>query len=154
GALLAFPALRFLRSVPMDVFLRTFAPILIARRTTSFGFSALDLIALASARTADRAVLSEILEGADAESPRVLLELSEMAIRARAVILGIDLRRAIETVRIPVAAVVGSQDILAPRTSSPILSPAARGPRLVIEVPDALHVDLLVGSHARHLALR
>jgi pimeloyl-ACP methyl ester carboxylesterase len=135
-------------SVPIDYFLRTLAPILAERDTHVFA-RAMQLIArLANPNAADPDTLRILLERAQPEAPRVFVELARMAIRGRTAIDGIDLVAAVHPAPIPIAAVVGSNDIFAPRAAvEPLYAPESRGPRLVLEIPDALHVDLIVGPH-------
>lgn len=150
AALAAAPALKRARAVPMDLFFRSFARRLIARGERTRIRALLELIALASARTADAAMLLEVLLSSEQESAVVLGELAEMAVRGRAAIAGIDLFEAVRASRSPVACVFGTYDVLAPAASVRGLETGA-GPRKVLEINDALHVDLVVGRHARTL---
>lgn len=150
AALAAAPALKRARAVPMDLFFRSFARRLIARGQRTRVRALLELIALASARTADAAMLLEVLLSSEQESAVVLGELAEMAVRRRAAIAGIDLFEAVRKSPLPVACVFGTHDVLAPRASVRGLETGA-GPRRMVEIADALHVDLVVGRHARGL---
>jgi pimeloyl-ACP methyl ester carboxylesterase len=154
AALVAAPALRRAPAVPMHQFLRSFSPLLIARGERTLLRSMLEVIALASSRTADAEVLTEILASSEQESALVLAELADMGVRGKAVIDGIDLLETTRASSLPIACVVGKNDILAPRASIGDFERDARGPRLVVEIADALHVDLLVGRHAAELVGR
>jgi pimeloyl-ACP methyl ester carboxylesterase len=103
---------------------------------------------LASPRHAPPALLAEVLASADPESPAVFAELAANAVLGRARIAGVDLLAALREAPLPVAAVVGSGDIFAPRASvAPLDAPGQRGPRRVIEIAGAAHVDLTLGPH-------
>lgn len=150
AAMVAAPALRRAATVPMDFFLRTLAPLLVARGRRTPMRALFEIIALASARTADAEMLTEILASSEEESALVLAELAEMATRGRAAIAGIDLLTAARGSSLPLAFIVGTHDVLAPRTAVAGLD-RGEGPRLLVEIADALHVDLVVGRHAAEL---
>jgi pimeloyl-ACP methyl ester carboxylesterase len=140
-------------SVPMDYFLRTLAPTLAASDARLFARIFQQVARLANPRVADPATLRTLLERAQPESPRVFVELAELAIRGGpASIAGVDLQDAVDRAQVPVAAVIGTNDIFAPRAAvAGIDGRHAAGRRLIIELPDALHVDLTVGHHAPHI---
>jgi pimeloyl-ACP methyl ester carboxylesterase len=136
------------RRVPMDRLLAALArplstpaargPLALLQRLTR----------LASPRHAPPALLAEVLASADPESPAVMAELAANAVLRRARLAGVDLLAALREARVPVAAVVGGGDIFAPRASvAPLEAPGQRGPRRVIEIPGAAHVDLTLGPH-------
>jgi hypothetical protein len=75
-----------------------------------------------------------------------------MAIAGRASIAGIDLAAAVEASPISIACVLGTNDIFASRESvEPAMRKTACGRRLIVELPDALHVDLTVGREATRI---
>jgi len=93
-------------------------------------------------------LLRAVLASADAESPAVFEELARNALLARARVAGVDLVRALAASPLPVAAVVGSADLFAPREAvAPLEAPGQAGPRLVLEIPGATHVDAAIGHH-------
>lgn len=150
-ALVFGPVLARTAQIPMDQFFATFKRELIAgERRYGFVSPWVERFALGNAKTAEAALLAEILASSEAESARVLGELAAMAVKGRAVIAGVDLYRAVKAAERPVACVFGRNDILAPAASLAGLGEGA-GPRLLYEVPDALHVDLVVGRHAREM---
>jgi hypothetical protein len=104
---------------------------------------------LANPAAADPATLRAILANADAESPRVFEELARCAVLRRGPrIAGIDLVPALHRSPLRVAAVVGSDDIFAPRAAmAPFDAPGQAGPRLVIEIAGGTHVDAIAGHH-------
>jgi pimeloyl-ACP methyl ester carboxylesterase len=153
AALVAAPALRRVATVPMHLFLRTFAPLLIARGERTPLRALFEIIALASSRTADAKMLAEILASSEQESGLVLAELADMAVRGRAAIAGIDLLATAQASALPIACVFGTNDILAPRASVSGFETGA-GPRLLLEIGDALHVDLVAGRHAADLVAK
>jgi pimeloyl-ACP methyl ester carboxylesterase len=151
-ALIFGPVLARTAHIPMDQFFATFKRELIAgERRHGFISPWIERIALGNAKTAEAAVLADILASSEKESPRVLYELTVMAVRGRAAIAGIDLYQAARAFPRPLACIYGKNDILAPATSLLGID-HGEGPRLLYEVPDALHVDLIVGRHARALA--
>lgn len=136
------------RRVPMDVFLRALAgplsfpdargPLRWLQRVTR----------LANPEAARPGALREILASADAESPAVFEELARNAVLGRSTLAGVDLLAALAASPLPVAAVVGSEDIFAPRAAvAPLEAPGQAGPRTVIEVPGGTHVDSTMGHH-------
>jgi pimeloyl-ACP methyl ester carboxylesterase len=136
------------RRVPMDTFLRALARPL-SRPDPALPLRAFQrLTGLASPAHADPDALHEILARADRESPRVFGELARNAVLRRPRLAGVDLVEAVRRSPLPIAALVGSADIFAPRASvAPLESPGQQGPRLVLEVPGATHIDMSVGHH-------
>jgi pimeloyl-ACP methyl ester carboxylesterase len=103
---------------------------------------------LANPDAADPDALRAILASADAESPRVFEELARYAAWRHQRLAGVDLVSALHHSPLPIAAVVGSDDIFAPRAAvAPIEAPGQAGPRLVIEIPGGTHVDAIAGRH-------
>jgi pimeloyl-ACP methyl ester carboxylesterase len=92
--------------------------------------------------------LRAILASSDAESPAVMEELARNAVLMRPMVAGIDLVAAVKGACIPLAAVVGSQDIFAPRAAvAPLEGDDHAGPRLIVEVDGGTHVDAIMGHH-------
>jgi hypothetical protein len=55
----------------------------------------------------------------------------------------------------PIAAVIGSDDIFAPRAAiAPFEAPDQAGRRLVIEIPGGAHVDAIAGHHVADTVAR
>jgi pimeloyl-ACP methyl ester carboxylesterase len=103
---------------------------------------------LATPEAAQPEALREILSSADAESPAVLAELARNALRRRPRLAGLDLVDAVRRSPLPIAAIVGSRDIFAPRAAvAPLEAPGQAGPRRVVEVAGATHVDAIMGHH-------
>ena len=103
---------------------------------------------LANPAGAPPEALREVLANADPESPAVCEELARNAVLARSRVAGVDLVPALRASPLPVAAVVGSADLFAPRAAvAPLDEPGHAGPRLVVEVPGATHVDAAIGHH-------
>ena len=63
---------------------------------------------------------------------------------------GVDLIDAVARSPLPVFAVVGDRDMLAGRASVAPLSRGA-GPRLILSLPEASHVDITMGDHAQEI---
>lgn len=92
--------------------------------------------------------LRAILASSDAESPAVMEELARNAVLKRPELAGVDLVAAVKGASIPLAAVVGSQDIFAPRAAvAPLEGDDHAGPRLIVEVEGGTHVDAIMGHH-------
>jgi pimeloyl-ACP methyl ester carboxylesterase len=103
---------------------------------------------LANPAAAPPEALRAVLASADPESPAVFEELARNAVLARPRLAGVDLVTALRASPLPVAAVVGSRDVFAPRAAvAPLDEPGHAGPRLVVEVPGATHVDVAIGHH-------
>ena len=103
---------------------------------------------LANPAVAGPEALRAVLANADAESPAVFEELARNAVFARPRIAGVDLVEALRASRLPVAAVVGTRDVFAPRAAvAPMDAPGHAGPRLVVELPGVTHIDVVIGHH-------
>lgn len=106
------------------------------------------LTRLANPVAAPPAALREILASADPESPKVMEELARNAVFVRPRLAGVDLVKAVREAAVPIAAVVGSNDIFAPRAAvAPLERGRHAGPRRVIEIPGGTHVDAVMGDH-------
>lgn len=136
------------RRVPMDLFLRALsrplsqpeaaAPVRLLQRLTR----------LASPAHADPAALEAVLAAADRESPAVFEELARNAVLRRPRLAGVDLVDAVTRATLPIAAVVGSEDIFAPRAAvAPLEADGQQGPRRIIEVDGGTHIDATMGHH-------
>ncbi len=136
------------RRVPMHHFLRALSgplsradargPLRLLQRVTR----------LANPAAAPPEAIAEILASADPESPAVMEELARNAVLMRPRLGDVDLVAALHASRLPVAAVVGSDDIFAPRAAmAPIEADGQAGPRHLIEVPAGTHVDSIMGHH-------
>jgi hypothetical protein len=132
----------------MDFFLRALAKPL-SRSDAAAPLRLLQrLTGLASPAHADPAALEAILANADRESPRVFEQLARNAVLRRARIAGVDLVEAVKGARLPIAAVVGTRDIFAPRAAvAPLELPGQQGPRRIVEVAGGTHIDVSVGHH-------
>jgi pimeloyl-ACP methyl ester carboxylesterase len=103
---------------------------------------------LANPEAAAPEALEKILASADPESPLVMEELARNAVLLRPRIAGVDLVRAVRSSRLPVAAVVGTSDIFAPRAAvSPLEADGQAGPRRIVEIQGGTHVDAIMGHH-------
>ncbi len=106
------------------------------------------LTRLANPAAAPPEAIAEILARADPESPAVMEELARNAVLLRPRLGDVDLVAALHASPLPVAAVVGSDDIFAPRAAmAPIEADGQAGPRHLIEVPAGTHVDAIMGHH-------
>lgn len=106
------------------------------------------LTRLANPHAAPPEALHAILSDADRESPAVFHEIARNALRARPRLAGVDLIDAVARAPQRIAAVVGSDDIFAPRAAvAPLESVDQAGPRHVIEIPGGTHVDAIMGHH-------
>ncbi len=103
---------------------------------------------LANPAAAPPEALEAVLASADPESPAVFEELARNAVLARPRIAGVDLVAALRSAPIPIAAVVGTRDVFAPRAAvAPMDAPGHAGPRLVVELEGATHIDVAIGHH-------
>jgi pimeloyl-ACP methyl ester carboxylesterase len=106
------------------------------------------LTRLANPAAASPESLRAILASADAESPAVMEELARNAVLMRPMLAGVDLVAAIKQASIPLAAVVGTRDIFAPRAAvAPLEGDDHAGPRRIVEVEGGTHVDAIMGHH-------
>jgi len=134
--------------VPIDRLLAAFARPL----SRAAGRGPLRLLQRTAGLTNPAAALPEALEAvlanADSESPAVFGELARNAVLARPRIAGVDLVEALRASRLPIAAVVGTRDIFAPRAAvAPMDEPGHAGPRLVLELDGVAHIDVAIGHH-------
>jgi len=103
---------------------------------------------LANPGAAAPAALRAILASADPESPAVMQELARNALRMRPRIAGVDLVEALFRSPLPVAAIVGSGDLFAPRAAlAPLDREGHAGPRRILEIPGVGHLDAIMGHH-------
>ncbi len=136
------------RRVPMDLFLRALAGPLSRPDARGPLWLLQRLTRLANPAAAPPEAIAEILASADPESPAVMEELARNAVLMRPRLGDVDLVAALHGSPLPVAAVVGSQDIFAPRAAmAPIEAEEQAGPRHLIEVPGGTHVDAIMGHH-------
>ena len=110
---------------------------------------------LANPAAAPPEALEAVLASADPESPAVVEELARIAVLARPRIAGVDLVEALRASRLPVAAVVGTRDVFAPRAAvAPMDAPGHAGPRLVVELHGVTHIDVAIGHHVPETVAR
>lgn len=134
--------------VPMDFFLRALAKPLSSSDAAAPLRLLQRLTGLASPAHAEPAALQAILASADRESPAVFEELARNAVLLRPRIAGVDLVEAVRSARLPIAAVVGTADIFAPRAAlAPLEAPGQQGPRRILEVEGGTHIDATIGHH-------
>jgi pimeloyl-ACP methyl ester carboxylesterase len=136
------------RRVPMDRFLAALSAPL-SRPAARGALRLLQRVTrLANPDAAEPEMLRAILASADPESPQVFEELARYAVLRRPWLAGVDLVSALHRSPLPAAAVVGSDDIFAPRAAvAPFDAPGQAGPRIVIEIPSGTHVDAIAGRH-------
>jgi pimeloyl-ACP methyl ester carboxylesterase len=136
------------RRVPMDLFLSALATPLSRAEARGPLWLFQQLTRLVNPDAAAPAALREILATADPESPAVMEELARNAVLVRPRLAGVDLVRAVRGARQPIAAIVGTRDIFAPRAAvAPLEKGDHAGPRKIIEVPGGTHVDAIMGDH-------
>jgi len=136
------------RRVPMDWFLRALAEPLAASAPSAPVRMLQRLTRLANPQAARPDAIAAALASADAESPAVVEELARNAVRRRPRLAGVDLVAALRGATLPVAAVVGSDDIFAPRAAvRPFDEPGHAGRRRVVEIPGGTHIDAILGHH-------
>jgi pimeloyl-ACP methyl ester carboxylesterase len=103
---------------------------------------------LANPHAAEPDALRDILASADPESPQVCAELARHAVLRTGRLAGVDLVAALHGSPLPIAAVIGSDDIFAPRAPvAPFEAPNQAGPRTLIEIPGGTHMDAIAGHH-------
>jgi pimeloyl-ACP methyl ester carboxylesterase len=106
------------------------------------------LAGLANPRAASPGAVAAILASADPESPAVFEELARQTAQRRPLLAGVDLLRAVRESPLPVAAIVGGADAIAPRaTVAGLEGRGHAGPRRIVEIPGAGHVDVIMGEH-------
>ncbi|MFO0727335.1 MAG: alpha/beta fold hydrolase [Myxococcota bacterium] len=110
-----------------------------------------ELARLANPAEVDRSAVQRVLRSGDPASRQVVEDLLEIIRSERAQIGGVDLVESVERSPLPILAVVGGRDIFASAESvAPILR--GPGPRRILELPEAAHVDLTMGKRARTIA--
>jgi len=103
---------------------------------------------LANPEAALPQALREVLASADPESPKVMEELARNAVLLKPKLAGVDLVAAVKATPIPLAAVVGTADIFAPRAAvAPLEGDDHAGPRRILELEGGTHVDSIMGHH-------
>ncbi len=106
------------------------------------------LTKLASPQHAPPRSIEAILANADPASPAIFTEIARLAFAREPTIAGVRLIDALLAATIPVATVVGSEDVFGGRVAvAPFDLPENAGPRRVIEVAGGSHVDLTIGHH-------
>lgn len=106
------------------------------------------LTRLANPALADPEAVRAILANADPESPAVFEELAANAVLTRPRIAGVDLVQAVRQSPLPIAAVVGTRDVIAPPpTVASLAGEGHAGPRRIVEVEGGAHVDAAMGHH-------
>jgi len=136
------------RRVPMHHFLRALSGPLSQPGARGPLWLLQRLTRLANPAAAPPDAIAEILASADPESPAVMEELARNAVLVRPRLGDVDLVAALHASPLPVAGVVGSDDIFAPRAAmAPIEADGQAGPRHLIEVPAGTHVDAIMGHH-------
>lgn len=136
------------RRVPMHVFLAALAGPLSAEGARGPLRWLQRLTRLANPEAAAPAALRAILANADPESPAVMEELARNAVLLETTVAGVDLARAVRESPMPIAAVVGTADIFAPRAAvAPLEASGQAGPRRIVELPGGTHVDAVMGHH-------
>ena len=109
-----------------------------------------DSVRLANPHAADPGRTAEILSRAHPISKDVLLAFMHMVRTQTSRIDGVDLVDAVARSPLPVFAVVGDRDMLAGRASVSPVSHGA-GPRLILSLAEASHVDITMGDHAEEI---
>lgn len=143
GVARAFP-----RSVPIDQALRQLSRPLSRARPTMLLKVIQVATRLANPELAEPARIERVLAEGDRESPRVLRDLAQLAGRPQPKVGGVDLCEAVRRTPIPVCAIFGSRDVFSGKAAMmPILEGEHRGPRRLIEIPRAAHVDVTL-AHA------
>lgn len=136
------------RRIPMDLFLRALATPLSQADARGALWALQRLTRLANPVAAPPDALREILATADPESPHVMEELARNAVLMRPELAGVDLVEALRGASLPIAAIVGTADIFAPRAAiAPIDEGEHAGPRTVVEIDGGTHVDAVMGDH-------
>ena len=135
-------------SLPMDHFLRLLSAVLAEPDARGVTRALQVLTRLASPKHAAPEAIAAILANADPASPSIFVELAKMAMAKEPRICGVRLVEALLRAEIPVATIVGSNDVFGGRLgAAPFEVPGQGGPRLVVEVPGGTHVDITIGHH-------
>jgi pimeloyl-ACP methyl ester carboxylesterase len=134
--------------IPMDRFLRLLSSMLADPDARGLVRAFQLVTRLASPKHASPAAIEAILANADPASPEIFVELAKMAMAKEPRIAGVNLVRALMAASIPVATVVGTDDIFGGRLgAAPFDLPGQAGPRLVVEIAGGTHVDITIGHH-------
>lgn len=136
------------RRVPMDAFLKLLA-VPLSTADASAPIRALQrLTRLANPDAADPEAVRRILASADRESPKVFEALAANAVLLRPQLCEVDLVETVRRAECPIAAIVGSADIFAPRAAvAPLEAEGQCGPREIVEIEGGTHVDSIMGHH-------
>lgn len=139
--------LRGERPVPVHQLLALLSGPLSARRRPLVLRLVQRIVALTNPDEADPDALRAVLRASDPESATIFRVFLALARGGPPRLCDIDLDAATRGAAIPVAAVVGARDIFAPPPSlGPMGMSGHVGPRRVVVLPRAAHVDLTVGS--------
>lgn len=134
-------------AVPMDRFLGALAKPLAAAQPQAPLRMAQRVLALANPREASPDAVREVLSSSDPESMEVFRTFLSYVISPGSGLEGIVIEDAVRAAPIPIAAVVGGLDIFAPPPSVSTLTRGPhQGPRRVVALPRASHVDLTLGD--------
>jgi pimeloyl-ACP methyl ester carboxylesterase len=152
AAKLASPILKLLlpNEVPTDRLLRRISKRVSTEPRRGVRGRLNDLWRLANPNAADYSKILQVLQNADPSSKALLLDLVNIARGGPAVIGRIDLVTSANNSRLPVAAVVAEKDIFAGPKSVRALSRGC-GPRRIVVLPRAGHVDLTMGAHCDYI---
>lgn len=136
------------RRVPMHLFLRALSSPLSQPDAGGALWALQRLTRLANPAAAPPEALREILATADPESPDVMEELARNAVLRRPRLAGVDLVDSVRRATVPIGAIVGTNDIFAPRAAiAPLEKGEHAGPRKIVEVEGGTHVDAVMGDH-------
>jgi pimeloyl-ACP methyl ester carboxylesterase len=142
---------RFLaREVPTDRLLKRISGLASTWPRSGVSGALLQLWRLGNPQSADKKKILEILQNAEPSSKRLLLDLLNIARKETAVIGRTDLSKSVRDSQLPVAAVVAKKDIFAgPKSVRKVAE--GRGPRRILVLPRAAHIDLTVGDHCEQI---
>ena len=135
-------------SLPMDHFLRLLSSFVAAPDARGLTRAFQLVTRLASPAHASPQAIEAILSNSDPASASIFVEMAKMALAKEPRIGGVNLVKALLAAPIPVATIVGTDDVFGGRIgAAPFDLPDQPGPRLVIEIPGGSHVDLTIGHH-------
>lgn len=140
------------RALPIDRLLAALSGVLSIPRTGRIDGSALAwgvqrFVGLTNTAEAEPWALGEVLRMSDPESMTVFRACLEFACRRTNMFGAVDVLEAVRHARIPVASIVGGQDIFASASSvGPLGWPGQAGPRRIVVLGASAHVDLTVGE--------